>query len=519
MKDRLKDLKKSFSKINKQHTDKRLKAARPRIHLRHNLIRHRYDRFRNLSRQQKRRQIRVGLVVLAVVAVIAFAVIWKDYHERPGILERSTLKATERGTDTISLEWRGTRNTDTYTVYYKIKGESPLGWHKVTVKNSEGRRDSITLKNLKEGTTYGVVVRADNDERTGFSTREKYFSTRMTQTIEGKTTYTKLTSSEDFRLDLTASTPMTYTTDNTDVVQVNSKTGRISMKGPGTAVIKVTAKETADFLPDETEVTIESIAAETVSSAGAAVRIIYYLGPDNCEAVKAIVGDGPNADIPQSFDCTDDSYVVAYGMYDTASQRIITFDKEGDGKNISVPDIVLGHPNGFAYSDKSKTCYCVAGGSGRAVTYKPETGEYGTYNFSHGGHALGYDSVEDCMYACSGGSLIMYRNTDDGFVKEHIYGSVHHTIDLYGQDCGGHAGVMMRCMSPKGNTHGTNYVDLYDMKHGMYLGTVQCELSEVESAAVDEDGYMLLLGNTSDYTDYIWKTPINIGDIGAGLGD
>lgn len=501
---------------NKQ---KKHKVVRPRNHSKKKTVFSRFRRFRNLSRKQKRRQIRVGLIVLAVVAAIAFAVIWKDYQERPGILERSTLKATERGIDTISLEWRGTRNTDSYTVYYKIKGESPLGWHKVTVENPEGHRASITLKNLEEGTAYGVIVRADNDERTGFSTREKFFSTRTHQTIEGKTTYTKLTSSEDFRLDLTASTPMTFTTDDTDVVQVNSKTGRVSMKGSGTAVIRVAAKETADFLPDETEVTIESIAAEPVSSAGAAVRIIYYVSPDNCEAVKAIMGDGPNADIPQSFDCTDDSYVVAYGMYDTASQRIITFDKEGDGKNISVPDIVIGHPNGFAYSDKSKTCYCVAGGSGRAVTYKPETGEYGTYNFSHGGHALGYDSAEDCMYACSGGSLIMYRNTDTGFVKEHIYGSVHHTVDLYGQDCGGHAGIMMRCMSPKSDTHGTNYVDLYDMKHGEYLGTVQCELSEVESAAVDEDGYMLLLGNTTDYTDYIWKTPINIEDIGAGLGD
>ena len=309
-----------------------------------------------------------------------------------------------------------------------------------------------------------------------------------------------------------------YATSDKNVATV-SKKGKVSITGAGTTVIKVTAKETEDYLPDEAEVTIEAIAAEPVSSAGAAVNVIYYVGPDNCEAVKAIVGDGPNADIPQSFDCTDDSYVVAYGMYDTDSQRIITFDKEGDGKNISVPDIVIGHPNGFAYSDKSKTCYCVAGGSGRAVTYKPETGEYGTYNFSHGGHALGYDSIEDCMYACSGGSLIMYRNTDDGFVKEHIYGSAHHATSLYGQDCGGHAGIMMRCLSPKSDTHGTNYVDLYDMKHGMYLGTVQCELSEVESAAVDEDGYMLLLGNTSDYTDYIWKTPINIEDIGAGLGD
>ena len=518
MKNRLKDLKKSFRKINTTDTQNKHKASRPRKRMRRAPVFRRYRRFKDLSIKQKRKQVRVGLVVLAVVALIAFLVIWKDYHERPGILERSTLKATDRDINTITLEWKGTRNTDSYTVYYRIKGESPLGWHKVRTENQQGGKDSITLKNLKEGTTYGVVIRADNDERNGFGTKEKFFATRMTQTIEGKTSYTKLTSSEDFDLGLKASTHLTYVSDNEDVATV-SKKGKVSITGAGTTVIKVTAKETEDYLPDEAEVTIEAIAAEPVSSAGAAVNVIYYVGPDNCEAVKAIVGDGPNADIPQSFDCTDDSYVVAYGMYDTDSQRIITFDKEGDGKNISVPDIVIGHPNGFAYSDKSKTCYCVAGGSGRAVTYKPETGEYGTYNFSHGGHALGYDSIEDCMYACSGGSLIMYRNTDDGFVKEHIYGSAHHATSLYGQDCGGHAGIMMRCLSPKSDTHGTNYVDLYDMKHGMYLGTVQCELSEVESAAVDEDGYMLLLGNTSDYTDYIWKTPINIEDIGAGLGD
>jgi hypothetical protein len=57
------------------------------------------------------------------------------------------------------------------------------------------------------------------------------------------------------------------------------------------------------------------------------------------------------------------------------------------------------------------------------------------------------------------------------------------------------------------------------MKHGEYLGTIACDLSEVESATVDDDGYMLLLSNYSSSTDIIWKTPINIEDIGAGLAD
>ena len=124
MKNRLKDLKKSFRKINTTDTQNKHKAVRPRIRMRRELVFHRYHRFKNLSRQQKRKQVRVGLVVLAVVALIAFLVIWKDYHERPGILERSSLKATDRDINTITLEWKGTRNTDSYTVYYRIKGES-----------------------------------------------------------------------------------------------------------------------------------------------------------------------------------------------------------------------------------------------------------------------------------------------------------------------------------------------------------------------------------------------------------
>lgn len=447
--------------------------------------------------------------------LIAGLVIYKDYNERPGILERSSLKATDAGIDSITIEWRGTRNTDSYTVYYKKEGESPLGWHKVRIDNQKGSKDSITLKNLEEGTRYGVVVRADNDERTGFSTKEKYFSTRKSQHIEGRTHYTKLTCSKDFKLGLTAETDLTYISDDESVIKVGKTSGKVTVKGSGTAKITVTARETKKYIGDTVEAEIEVIDTEPVGANGASAHVIYSVSPENCEAVKAISGEG-NADIPQAFGYTGEKYIVAYGMYSTSSQRIFTFDKDGDGKSSSVPQIAIGHPNGFCYVNTTGKCYCVKGGSGRAVTYDPETGEYGTANFPSGAHALGYDRIEDKVYAASGGIVISYGITDDGFVTEHRYGTARHSQFLHGQDCGGHAGVMMRCLSPS-NTHGTNYVDLYDMKNGNYLGSVLCELSEVESATVDDDGYMLLLGNTTDTTDYIWKTPINIEDIGAGL--
>lgn len=488
------------------------KAARPDHHSRQGLRFHSIRSFRKLSRHQQKQQIRVRLVVLAIVALIAFGVIWKDYHERPGILERSSLKATEIGTDQMTLEWKGTRNTDSYTVYYKPQDESPLGWRKVTIANEKGSKDSITLNNLEEGTRYGVIVRADNDERTGFSTKEKYFSTRRTQHIEGKKHFTKLTCSEDFDLGMTANTALTYTSSDKNVVRI-SKNGKASIRGSGTATITVTAAETKEYLGDEMKAEIEVIDTDPVGAGGASAHIIYHLGPGNCEVVKTITGAG-GAVVPQAFGYTGEKYIVAYGM--SGTQRIISFDKDGDGKSISVPSIALGHPNGFCYADSNKTTYCVKGWSGRAVTYKPETGEYGVVNFPNGASGIGYDRAEDLIYTCSRTAMIAYSIEDNGYKVQHRCGVVRHSGHTYTQDCGGHAGIMMRCLSGS-NKHGTNYIDLYDMKHGEYLGSIACELSEVESATVDEDGYMLVLANNSGSEDYIWKTPVNIGDIGAGL--
>ena len=41
-------------------------------------------------------------------------------------------------------------------------------------------------------------------------------------------------------------------------------------------------------------------------------------------------------------------------------------------------------------------------------------------------------------------------------------------------------------------------------------GSIECELDEIESIIVDEEGYIELLCNIIGYPDYIWKTPINM---------
>jgi hypothetical protein len=104
----------------------------------------------------------------------------------------------------------------------------------------------------------------------------------------------------------------------------------------------------------------------------------------------------------------------------------------------------------------------------------------------------------------------------DGYSVKYRCGVVSHSGTVYTQDCGGHAGIMFRCLSGP-NKHGTNYIDLYDMKNGRYLGTLTCDLSEVESCIVNKDGFLEILANNSGNEDYIWKTDLNIDTLGEGL--
>ena len=492
----------------------------------------RISRFRSLTIRQKRRHVRVGLLLLVLMTAAAAFTIYTDYRERPGIIETGSIRASERTPDSITLEWDHVRNTDTYALYYKRHGNKYKEWTRLELDaeslrskeikpgESERENDDEThihvvkkVDGLEEGVKYVFRVRADNDERKGFLTGGKTFSTMKKQKVEVRDNITKLTSSKPFTLGAKAKTELSYKSSDTDVAKVDKKTGKVTITGPGKVTITVKAKETDVYISAKKKVHILVIQSDPVNASGASAFAIYTLDSDNCEAVKAVVGAGGNTHCPQAFGYSGDKYYIAYGS--SGAQRIITYDVDGDGRTVSVPDIALGHPNGFCYADSTGLCYCVRGWSGRCVTYSPETGDYGVITLPRGASGIGYDRDKNRFYTSSRTGMVSYSG-DGSFKILNTVGVVKHRGYTYTQDCGGHAGIMMRCLSGK-DKHGTNYIDLYDMEGGKYLGSLVCQLSEVESAVCDDDGYLLILANNTADTDYIWKTDINIKDIAEGL--
>lgn len=454
-------------------------------------------------------------LLIAMLAAIIFSVIYiyRDYIARPGILDSSTIHATDRGNDYITIEWDDVRNTESYALYYKPKEAGNKEWRRIDINSDTTEALSATIDGLEEGTEYCFILRPDSEDRTGFSTDEVVFATRMPQTIEiAKTTYTKLTSSKKFLIDARAETPLTYISEDETIAKVDPESGKVTIKGEGNVTINISAAENDEYSAAEGEVSIHVIAAEPTSASGAALRVIYHLDQNNCEAIKSVIGSG-SVQVPQGLAYTGDKYIISYGS--ASSQRIISFDIEGDGKSVSNPSIDLGHPNGFTYSDLTGLCYCVKGWTGRCVTYSPESGAYGTITLPYGCSGIGYDRDKKLMYTSSRTAMLAY-SVENGFAVYNRTGVVKHGGKVYTQDCGGHAGIMMHCLSGS-SKHGTNYIDLYDMINERYLGTISCDLSEVESCIVDDEGYLEILANTSAKTDYIWKTDINIEDIGEGL--
>ena len=46
-----------------------------------------------------------------------------------------------------------------------------------------------------------------------------------------------------------------------------------------------------------------------------------------------------------------------------------------------------------------------------------------------------------------------------------------------------------------------------------YLGSISITIGEYESAVIGPEGYLELLINTSEMTDYVWRTPLNINEL------
>ena len=469
----------------------------------------------------RRRRFFFGTLALFLFALGVFVFLSYDHYVTyPGILVRDSIHARDRGLDFIELIWDEVRNTDKYTVYVKenvAKEEDKLtseykiddSWNSYSCVGG-----SIKIDGLKEDTSYSFSIRPDNEKAEGLYTSVRNFRTKKTQKVETVKTVTKLTCSKPFKIAADAETDLMYESDNPKVAEVTDA-GEIKIVGEGKAVITVRAKESEDYVQNSTEVDLEVLYSLPVRAGGAKAYYIGHLDSDNCDVVKEITGANGHI-VPQSFGYTGEKYIIAYGM--SGQGRIVSYPVDGEGqegKEVIVPKVALSHPNGFTYADENKLCYCVRGMSTKATTYDTETGDFGAMSFSYGTSGIAYDRKEKLIFTSSRTLMASYDIKDYSVVN--TTGVVSHSGSWATQDIGGHGGIMLRCLSPSGNTHGINCIDLYDMRSGMYLGSFSCDLSEVESAIVNKDGFLEILANNSGGTDYIWRTNINIDTLSEGI--
>lgn len=477
----------------------------------------------DLTMKQWVRFFSIASILLAVLLTIAGITAYDHYKVYPGRVERDTVLVRERGAGNIRIGWEATHNTEIYRVFYKVNDpDAPEDQKNGGEKGNEvdeswslfeTTEPEANIEGLEEDTSYSFIVRADNAKKEGIATEVRNFSTKKDQTIEVPSKkITKFSFSEPFKLNVVAETGLEYESSDTDVAEILPESGKIKLNGEGVTTITIRAKETSEFDAAQKKVELRVIETEPVSAGGASAHTIYHLDANNCEVVKTITGAG-GAVVPQGLGYSGSKYIVSYGMGNP--NRIISFDVDGDGKDVSVPKIALGHPNGFTYADENGLCYCVKGWSSKAVTYEPTSGKYSSVTLPYGCSGIGYDRKEKLLYTCSRTVMAAY-DISDGYSVKYKTGVVKHSGHTYTQDCGGHAGIMLRCLSGS-SKHGINYIDLYDMKNGRYLGTFSCDLSEVESAIVNKDGFLEILANNTSGTDYIWRTEINIESLGEGL--
>ena len=485
-----------------------------------------------LSKRAMHRWIRffsLASVLLAAAFTLATIMAFNHYKTYPGVVERDSLSSPGRGSDYIVVSWDETHSTDVYKVWVKEHDLVLKDMAEAAEEGGSGEDEEIlitpdeswtefetdvpeiTVEDLKDDTSYSFIVRADNEKKEGIATQPRSFKTKKVQKIKVNKKITKFTFSKPFKLG-SAETDLVYESSDPDVATVDPETNEIEITGEGDAEIKISARSTLEYDGTSKVVELKVIDSTPVSAGGATPRIIYHLDSDNCDVVKRVTGAG-GAVVPQGLAYTGDKYIISYGM--GSPNRIVSFDVDGDGKSVSVPSVSMGHPNGFTYANENGRCYCVKGWSSKAYTYEPTSDTYGSVNLSYGCSGIGYDRKEKLLYTCSRTAMVAY-DISDGYSVKHRCGVVKHSGNVYTQDCGGHAGIMFRCLSGS-SKHGINYIDLYDMKNGRYLGTFSCDLSEVESCIVDDDGFLEILANNSSNVDYIWKTDLNINTLGQGL--
>ncbi len=396
--------------------------------------------------------------------------------------------AASTSSDVVATLKRNRKLTIRCEIFTKDKSSKAVNrWYYVSAGKKKGYIRSDLVKDISWSDASAVAAEPLN-YRKGPSTSFKVYGTADTGTVLTLLVPAKLSGSsmEWFR------------------AKVNGRTAYVCSDyikyGDSLFIMK-----SAEELAEKSELARALLSNPTL---GGKQRVVYTFSTDNCSARFPIEGYS-NAIVPQGFTYTGSKYYILYGM--SAGQSIVTYSADGERLGASKFSFWIGHPNGITWDPVTRRCYIFKGNQKRIYTWNPATKKFGKSKTPYSSSGVGYDNETGLIYASSHTGIRAY-SADGKFSHKKLFPRCKPGIFHYIQDCGAGEGFIFHGISGK-NKKKTNYLDIYRAADNAYLGSIRITIGEYESAVIGPDGYLELLLNTEDMTDYVWRTPLNINEL------
>lgn len=290
----------------------------------------------------------------------------------------------------------------------------------------------------------------------------------------------------------------------------NLKFGVVSAGDYNYRILVYFGSETVTALDAPFSIMRSEVAAKLLANPtnGGVARNVYTFNTSNCTKLFSVQGYG-DAVVPQGMSFSGDTYHFVFGM--SNAQSIVSYSASGKRLGAYKFPYNVSHPNGITWDPDTGLCYIFIGNQQLIHTWNPATGKFGKATTPYSSSGIGYDSSRDLLYSSSK-SLIRVYSADGKFTHLRKFNRCSRGGTTYVQDCGSSNGFVFHGVSGA-NKHGTNYLDVYRVDDGKYLGSIIVNLDEIESVIVDNDGFVQLLINNKTRTDWVYKTPLNVNDL------
>lgn len=244
---------------------------------------------------------------------------------------------------------------------------------------------------------------------------------------------------------------------------------------------------------------------------GGSCRIVYTFDTSNSSKKwkNGIVGYG-TAKVPQGMAFNGNDYCFMFAMNNT-SQALVRYNAKGTRISNIPFNKNRGHLNGLTWNAKTGKFYIFKGNQTTIYTYDPTANAFGTATTPYSSSGIGYDPVQDLMYASSKTGIREY-SSDGKFSHKKLFNRCTYSGTTYIQDCCAYDGFVFHCISGSSKSS-LNYIDVYRTSDGKYMGTIQTKMGEIESCAVNASGYLEFLSNTPGTPDYVWVTPLKVSEL------